>query len=193
MAIECSQLIIFSFRLVSSQSQANSSRVPIGMIISPMAGDEGVTNANVPLVDFGSTGIVRCKRCRTYINPFVVWMEGGRKWKCNICGLSNETPQSYFSHLDGEVLLRSPLFIYYVTFVCILAQNRRRDRDQRPELYSCSVEFVAPNDYQIRPPQPPTYLFVIDVSSIAIANGMLASAVAAVKAVLGEVRHQRLC
>jgi protein transport protein SEC24 len=74
------------------------------MIICPMAGDEGISNENVPVVDFGSTGIVRCKRCRTYINPFVVWNEGGRKWKCNICGLNNETPQSYFSNLDGKKL-----------------------------------------------------------------------------------------
>jgi Sec23/Sec24 zinc finger len=26
----------------------------------------------------GSAGIVRCKRCRTYINPFVTWTDGGR-------------------------------------------------------------------------------------------------------------------
>jgi protein transport protein SEC24 len=73
-------------------------------------------------------------------------------------------------------------------YVILVAQNRRRDRDQRPELYACSVEFVAPNDYQIRPPQPPTYLFVVDVSQVAVANGMLTSAVAAIKAVLREVR-----
>jgi protein transport protein SEC24 len=96
-----------------------------------------------------------------------VWLEGGRKWKCNICGLGNETPSSYFSHLDEK--------------------NRRRDRDQRPELTNCSVEFIAPNDYQIRPPQPPTYLFLIDVSPQALLTGMLASAVTSIKAVLSEL------
>ena len=94
-------VFISIFRLVSSLSLSNSSHVPVGMIICPMAGDEGTSNENVPVVDFGTTGIIRCKRCRTYINPFVVWTEGGSKWKCNICGLNNETPQSYFSNLDG--------------------------------------------------------------------------------------------
>jgi hypothetical protein len=35
--------------------------------VSPMAGDVGTTNDDVEVVDFGSTGIVRCKRCRTYV------------------------------------------------------------------------------------------------------------------------------
>lgn len=44
----------------------------------------------VPIVNFATTGIVRCKRCRTYINPYVTFTDGGRKWQCNICTLLNE-------------------------------------------------------------------------------------------------------
>ncbi|KAJ1439167.1 Sec23/Sec24 trunk domain-containing protein, partial [Ochromonadaceae sp. CCMP2298] len=73
----------------------------------------------IEVVDFGSTGIVRCKRCRTYINPFVTWADNGRS--------------TYFSHLD--------------------ANGQRRDKEQRPELSHASVEFVAPGDYMVRPPQ----------------------------------------
>jgi protein transport protein SEC24 len=32
----------------------------------------------VHVSSMGSAGIVRCKRCRTYINPFVTWTDGGR-------------------------------------------------------------------------------------------------------------------
>jgi Sec23/Sec24 zinc finger len=32
----------------------------------------------VAVSSMGSAGIVRCKRCRTYINPFVTWTDGGR-------------------------------------------------------------------------------------------------------------------
>jgi protein transport protein SEC24 len=35
------------------------------------------------------------------------------------------------------------------------------------------VEFVAPGDYMVRPPQPPVYFFVIDVSSVSAQSGML--------------------
>ena len=76
-----------------------------------MAGDKGAGNDSIDVVDFGTTGIMRCKRCRTYINPYVTWADNGRRWKCNICGILNDVPTAYFSHLD--------------------ANGQRRDRDQR--------------------------------------------------------------
>ncbi len=79
----------------------------------------------------------------------------------------NDVPSNYFSHLDSN--------------------GRRRDRDQRPELSKCSVEFVAPGDYMVRPPQPPVYFFVIDVSEAALHSGMLHSLVNAVKNCLDDL------
>ena len=43
--------------------------------------------------------------------------------------MQNDVPSTYFSHLDNN--------------------GQRRDRDQRPELARCSVEFVAPSDYMV--------------------------------------------
>jgi protein transport protein SEC24 len=43
--------------------------------------------------------------------------------------MQNDVPSTYFSHLDNN--------------------GQRRDRDQRPELARCSVEFVAPADYMV--------------------------------------------
>jgi len=53
------------------------------------------------------------------------------------------------------------------------AQNRRRDSEQRPELSSGVVEWVAPSEYMVRPPQAPSFFFVIDVSASAVRSGML--------------------
>lgn len=153
--------------MVASQQRAMTSRIPLGIVVKPMAGDKGVGNDEIQVVDFGSTGIIRCKRCRTYINPFVTWADNGRRWRCNICGMLNDVPSQYFSHLD--------------------ANGQRRDKDQRPELSNCSVEFVAPGDYMVRPPQPPVYFFVIDVSEASIASGMLTSLVRAVKDSLDDI------
>ena len=109
-----------------------------------------------------------------YINPFVAWFENGRRWRCNICGQVNECPSAYFCHLD--------------------AQNQRRDRLQRPELSKGVVEFIAPSEYMVRPPQPPSYFFVIDVSATAVRSGMLSSMANAIKRSLddlpGETRTQ---
>ena len=107
----------------------------------------------VPIVNFGSSGVVRCGRCRTYINAFVQFADGGRRWRCNVCGKLNDVPADYFCDLDGE--------------------GKRRDRMERSELHMGTVEFVAAAEYMVRPPQPPVYLFVIEVSYAAVASGML--------------------
>ena len=120
-----------------------------------MARAEGV---HVPVVNFGSTGVVRCRRCRTYINPFVSFLDGGRRWRCNVCALVNDVPNEYFCELDQD--------------------GMRRDRMERPELHLGTVEFVAPQEYMVRPPQPPVYLFVIETSYTAVSSGLLRCAAA---------------
>ncbi|KAG9160306.1 hypothetical protein Leryth_024249 [Lithospermum erythrorhizon] len=132
----------------SSQSLASRWHLPLGAVVCPLAEGE-----EVPIVNFGVTGIIRCRRCRTYVNPFVVFMDSGRKWKCNICSLLNDVPGDYFAHLD--------------------ASGKRVDLDQRPELRKGSVEFIAPTEYMVRPPMPPSYFFLIDVSISAVKSGML--------------------
>lgn len=68
-------------KLVNTQNLLSASKVPVGIVCRPMAGDRGCVNASVDLVDFGSTGIIRCKRCRGYINPFAAWTDNGRRWR----------------------------------------------------------------------------------------------------------------
>ena len=65
---------------------------------------------------------MRCKRCRTYINPYVGWLSNGRQWRCNVCGMINDTPASYHCHLDQN--------------------GQRSDKAERPELGQASVELV---------------------------------------------------
>ena len=55
---------------------------------------------------------------------------------------------------------------------------------QRPELHQGCVEFVAPAEYMVRPPQAPVYMFVLDVSPQAQANGSVQAAVDAIRACL---------
>ncbi|KAG2694555.1 hypothetical protein I3760_08G151200 [Carya illinoinensis] len=135
----------------NSQSLAARWHLPLGAIVCPLA--EAPDGDEVPVVNFASTGIIRCRRCRTYVNPFITFTDSGRKWRCSICSLLNDVPGEYFSHLD--------------------ATGRRLDLDQRPELTKGSVEFVAPTEYMMRPPMPPVYFFLIDVSISAVRSGMI--------------------
>ena len=52
--------------------------MPVGLIVHPMA-DEA-HGREVPLINLGSAGIIRCRKCRTYMNPFVQWTDSGRRW-----------------------------------------------------------------------------------------------------------------
>lgn len=140
-------------------------QLPVGVVVRPM-GDEGV-GREVPVVPLGPQGIVRCRRCRTYMNPFCQWADGGRRFKCNVCTMLNEAPVEYFSTLD--------------------ASGRRRDSEERPELSCGTVEWVAPTEYMVRPPMPPVFFFVIDVSKNSVGSGLLATAAAAIKASLDSL------
>ena len=52
------------------------------------------------------------------------------------------------------------------------------------ELKKGSVDFIASNEYMNRPPMPPTYVFILDVSKPAIDTGYLPTAVATIKSVI---------
>jgi protein transport protein SEC24 len=72
-----------------------------------------------------------------------------------MCNISNEVPQLF--DWDQE-------------------NNKPADRWSRPELNHSVVEFIAPREYMVRPPQPPIYVFLIDVSISAVSSGMVATA-----------------
>ena len=55
-------------------------------------------------------------------------------------------------------------------------RNQPGDRWARAELNHGVVEFVAPTEYMVRPPQPAVYVFLVDVSHSAIQSGMVATA-----------------
>lgn len=148
----------------TSAAMAASCKVPTGGILRPFSNLQG---SEMDVIQPGAAGIIRCKRCRTYVNPFVGWLENGRRWRCNICTQLNETPSAYFCHLDER--------------------NQRRDVAHRPELRQSVVEWVAPSEYMVRAPQAPAYFFVLDVSMNAVRSGMLASAASAIKRSLDDL------
>lgn len=54
----------------------NKSKIPLGLILTPYRSvKEG--DDEVPLVT--DTVIARCRRCRTYINPYVQFIDGGNR------------------------------------------------------------------------------------------------------------------
>jgi protein transport protein SEC24 len=58
-------------------------------------------------------------------------------------------------------------------FSALDASGKRYDADQRPELSKGTVDFLAPAEYMVRPPMPPCYFFLIDVSLASVQCGLL--------------------
>ncbi|TPX31402.1 hypothetical protein SmJEL517_g05242 [Synchytrium microbalum] len=131
----------------------NKSKMPFALVLSPY---RNIHPGEEPVPVINPETIVRCRRCRSYINPWIQFVDQGTRWKCNLCFLTNEVPQFF----DYDMETRQPV-----------------DRLKRTELTHAVVEYVAPQEYMVRPPQPVVMLFLIDVTYAAIQSGMVATAV----------------
>ncbi|OJJ51419.1 hypothetical protein ASPZODRAFT_127488 [Penicilliopsis zonata CBS 506.65] len=136
----------------STSDFLSSTALPLGMILQPLARlDPG--EQPIPVLDFGDAGPPRCRRCRTYINPFMSFKSGGSKFVCNMCTFPNDVAPEYFAPVDPS--------------------GSRVDRMQRPELMMGTVEFVVPKDYWNKEPVGLQWLFLVDVSQESVNRGFL--------------------
>jgi len=135
----------------TTYSLLKKSRLPFALVISPYT---SLHDSEDPVPVCTDQVISRCRRCRSYINPFVTFLDHGHRWRCNMCNLANDVPQAF----DWDS-----------------ASQQSVDRWQRPELNYSVVEFVAPQEYMVRPPQALTYVFLLDVSYAAVSSGLLAT------------------
>ncbi|XP_023651648.1 protein transport protein Sec24B isoform X3 [Paramormyrops kingsleyae] len=127
-----------------TQALLNKAKLPLGLLLHPFR-----DLTQLPVIT--SNTIVRCRSCRTYINPFVTFLDQ-RRWKCNLCYRVNDVPDEF---------MYNPVTRSY------------GEPHKRPEVQNSTVEFIASSDYMLRPPQPAVYLFVLDVSHNAVETGYL--------------------
>ncbi|SMY25097.1 unnamed protein product [Zymoseptoria tritici ST99CH_1A5] len=136
----------------ATNSLLKKSKLPFALIIQPYAALHDAED-DVPVQH--DQVIARCRRCRTYMNPFASFLDHSHRWRCNMCNLTNDVPQSF----DWDSVKQTSV-----------------DRWQRPELNYAVSEFVAPQEYMVRAPQPLIYLFLFDVSFAGVTSGLLATA-----------------
>uniref|UniRef100_A0A8D3D1A8 SEC24 homolog D, COPII coat complex component n=1 Tax=Scophthalmus maximus TaxID=52904 RepID=A0A8D3D1A8_SCOMX len=143
-----------TYTLPCTADLAKQCQVPLACIIKPFA---SLPKNETPLyvVNHGETGPIRCNRCKAYMCPYMQFIDGGRRYQCCFCNCVNEVPVFFFQHLDH--------------------MGRRVDFYERPELSLGSYEFVATLDYckNNKPPNPPAYIFMIDVSYSNIKSGLV--------------------
>lgn len=122
-------------KVPDTNSLLQKSRLPLGILIHPF---KDLTH--LPVIQCNN--IVRCRSCRTYVNPFVYFIDS-KRWKCNLCYKVNELPDD---------------FNYDPISKCYGTPSRR------PEIRTSTIEYIAPSEYMLRPPQPAVYLFIFDVT-----------------------------
>ncbi|XP_056420485.1 protein transport protein Sec24B isoform X2 [Hyla sarda] len=127
-----------------TQALLNKAKLPLGLLLHPFK-----SKPRIPAIS--PSTIVRCRSCRTYINPFVSFIDQ-RRWKCNLCHRVNDVPEEF---------MYNPVTRSY------------GEPHKRPEVLNSSMEFIASSDYMLRPPPPAVYLFVLDVSYNAVESGYL--------------------
>ncbi|XP_056156037.1 protein transport protein Sec24D [Lampris incognitus] len=160
-----------TYSLPCTADLAKQCQVPLAAIIKPFA---SVPKNEPPLyvVNHGETGPIRCNRCKAYMCPYMQFIDGGRRYQCGFCSCVNEVPVFYFQHLDH--------------------MGRRVDFYERPELSLGSYEFSATMDYckNNKPPSPPAYIFMIDVSYSNIKSGLVKLICDELKTLLDELPRE---
>ncbi|MBV99998.1 Protein transport protein Sec24B, partial [Eschrichtius robustus] len=101
-----------------TQALLNKAKLPLGLLLHPFR-----DLTQLPVIT--SNTIVRCRSCRTYINPFVSFIDQ-RRWKCNLCYRVNDVPEEF---------MYNPLTRSY------------GEPHKRPEVQNSTVEFIASSDY----------------------------------------------
>lgn len=130
----------------NSNSLLKKSKLPFALVIRPYL---SLTDEESPVPVINDGIITRCRRCRSYLNPFVEIRQDGQKWKCNFCALLNDLPASLKSNS---------------------IQNRY-------ELNYGVTEFLATPEYMVRAPQSLNLVFILDVTKNTISNGLLATSI----------------
>lgn len=68
----------------AGSDMVSNSALPLAVFVQPLAVPDANEN-DIPLVDFGPDGPVRCIRCGGYVNPFAKWSPNCAQWQCVLC------------------------------------------------------------------------------------------------------------
>ncbi|ADM11116.1 Sec24-like protein [Encephalitozoon intestinalis ATCC 50506] len=115
---------------------------------------ENYEEEEVPLC---SDDIIRCERCKSYLNPFVEIIPPGLKWKCNLCLTINDLATA-FQVTSRGISRTSSLFDPKVNAM------HNYSYYTRGELRSTVYELEAPPNYSLKTPSPPLICFLIEVT-----------------------------
>lgn len=162
------------YNIPTTDELRSNMKLPLGLLVRPFAPklSEGIEgdDYDITMTDFSTSEPPRCRRCRTYINPSMLFVQGGTKFICNMCQFSNYVPADYFQPTD--------------------ASNRRIDWQDRPELAYGTYDIAVSPEYwkDNLEPSPLCHLFLIDVTMDSVKKDLPKLAVEAIRTALYNER-----
>jgi hypothetical protein len=95
--------------LIQPFAQLRYDESPIPLVSNWVSGESAFdTPRRKAYAEEEEGGPIRCDRCRGYVNPWVRWMDGGRKWGCNLCGNANPGAPSLCHFALHRLTITSP-------------------------------------------------------------------------------------
>lgn len=155
--------------LPKDQSKLRNSAIPFFLSLEFQREDQKVPVIEEPLI--------RCEKCKGYLNPYVEVISPGYKWKCNICETINETGTPFQMRERRTNDSRDPL--------AQAAFNRATY--MREELTSDIYEIEAPETFNVATPERPVLCFLIDASAEAVITGVLGSVLNCIRETLRSI------
>ncbi|KAI5149163.1 protein transport protein SEC24 [Enteropsectra breve] len=151
-------------------------------------------STNIPLffsVEFQKDGepaplvaesLLRCEKCKGYLNPYVEIIMPGFGWKCNLCDTINSVEAAF------QMNDRSPN-----EFAHDAVKNAEYNKRTftRNDLVNDIYELEAPESFNVKTPDPPTLIFILDVSLEAQKLNLLSSVTNILNEILGDTNYDK--
>jgi len=158
----------------TDQSKIRSTEIPLFFSV-----DFQKPDVETPII---SENLVRCEKCKGYLNPYVEIISPGFKWKCNLCEYVNTCAEAFsmFSREPNEH-----------TSNPIANAEFNRTHYARKDLTNDIYELEAPESFIMKTPDAPTLCFIIDVSIEALRLGVFSSALNSLREILPTINYDK--
>lgn len=126
--------------------------------------------------------LVRCVKCKGYLNPYVEIINPGYKWKCNLCDNINEVSIPF--QMSERMTCENQSDPFFNT---AFNRNYFVREDLRNEIF----EIEAPDSYNISTPDAPVLCFILDISLESTRINLMSSVLASLNEILKSINHDQ--
>ena len=151
------------YAVPESSSALAKSEYRLAVVFTPFA-EQTESEEQVPVSDKREVPILRCERCRAFVNPGFVFKDNYLKYACNLCEFEGSVPPNCFD-LSTQLQL------------------------QYPETKNAVYDFIVPESFRQREVRRHNVLVVLDMSFESVVNSSFFHVLANLTAILDTLEE----